>query len=157
MLRASVAFSIWYENSLQRRMNVLSWTPWEGVGNYYQFHHWKWDTEVTRLPPKSLRNLWLARAAPVAPELRSDGATGEFVVASLPTAFLSFLLNLCKAEGRQEEEQLQFLIFYIICFNIYNQLNMISDPNNKFVNSLLEFQLLEVRQKGRKLVGKVWR
>lgn len=157
MLLASVAFSIWYENSLQRRMNVLSWTPWEGVGNYYQLHHWKWDTEVTRLSPKSLRNLWLARAAPVAPELRSGGATGEFVVASLPTAFLSFLLNLCKAEGRQEEEQLQFLIFYVICFNIYNQLNMISDPNNKFVNSLLEFQLLEVHQKGRKLVGKVWR
>lgn len=104
-----------------------------GVGNYYQFHHWKWDTEVTRLSLKSLRNPWLAGAAPVAPELRSDEATGEFVVTSLLMAFLLFFLNLCKREGREEEKQLQFHFFIIVYFNAYDQPNMISDPNNKFV------------------------
>lgn len=74
---------------------------------------------------------------------------GEFAVTSLPTAFLSFLLNLCKREGREEEEQLPFFIFYIIGFNTYDRLNMISDLNNKFVNILLEFWLLEVWWEGR--------
>lgn len=60
--------------------------------------------EVTRLSLKSLRNPWLAGAAPVAPELRSDGAMGEFAMTSVPMAFLSFLLNLCKREGREEDE-----------------------------------------------------
>lgn len=61
----------------------------------------------TRITEKSVAG----RGSAVAPELGSDGATGEFVVASLPTAFLPFLLNLRKAGGREEEEQLQFLIF----------------------------------------------
>lgn len=111
-------------------VNSPSW-----VGNYYQFHHWKWDTEVRRLSLKSLRNPWLAGAALDAPELRSDRATGELVATPLPTASLSCLLSLCKREGREEEEQLQFLIFCVICFSASNWLD-ISDLNIKFVNSL---------------------
>ena len=70
------------------------------------------------------------------------------MVTSLPKAFLSFFLNLCERERNEEEEQLHFS-FYIICFNAYDQLNMLSDLNNKFVNGLLEIHLLEVLWKGR--------
>lgn len=37
------------------------------------------------------------------------------------------------------------MFFYIICFNAYNQPNVISDLNNNFVGSLLEFPFLEAR------------
>lgn len=64
----------------------------------------------------------------------------------LPTASLSCLLGLCKRGGRAIAI-LNF--FYVICFSASNQLDMISELNIKFVSSLQEFGLLEVRWEGR--------
>lgn len=144
MLCASIAPSIWCENSLKRRMywiNVLSWTSWEGLAIIISSITGNETQRVTWFSLKSLRSPWMAGAAPVAPKLRSDRTVGKFVVTPLLTAFLSFLLHLCKWEGREEEKQLQFFLFYIICFNTYDW-QYISDLKIKFVNSFLGFRLL---------------
>lgn len=75
-----------------------------GVGNYCQFHHWKWDRGVMRLSLKSQRSPRLSGAAPVAPELSSTEAMGELVVSWLPMGSLSFLLSSCSRKRGKEGE-----------------------------------------------------
>lgn len=127
LIKNSCALCIWFENSLQRRMNVLSWTSWVGFAITISSITGNETQRIMRFSQKSLRNPWLAGAAPVAPELRSDRTMGKFTVTPLLTAFLSFLLHLCRWEGREEEKQLQFFLFWVICFNTYDCLNMIRE------------------------------
>lgn len=138
MLCASVAPSIWCENSLQRRMNELSWTSWEGLAIIISPITGNETQRVTWFSQKSLRNPWLAGAAPVAPELRSDRTMEKFVVTPLLTAFLSFLLHLCKWKRREEEKQSQ--VFQVIWFNLW--LNMIKELKIWYVTWKLNLSIV---------------
>lgn len=149
MFRASVAPSIWCENSLQRRTNVLSWTPREGLaiiissitGNEtWRLHDFHWNHwEILG---------WLGQRQ----LLLNSGVTeprGNLRWLHCRQLFSHSYSIYARGKEERRKSNCHFFIFYIIGFNTYDRLNMISDLNNKFVNILLEFWLLEVWWEGR--------